>query len=290
MQPSRRAFLMGRRPPQTPWGLFRQRLALVAQERFQELPPSGAAPRALLRPSASADVRQARDLCAEYGVILALAGTADQIMDPVQPLLWIDPGQLDELTPQDGPQPTWRAQAGCTLGALAAAGLNQFALAPAQQTVAGWLAGRAVWSPGGGAVCGLLSAQLLFADGVSEELGAFGAADLRPLKSATVQRLVPALFQLAGGAAAVECRAQAAWPGRLRLDAMLPEPGASVNLAHLAAGHAGTLFWVESVVLAAMPPYAPVAAPAEPLPAVAQMQERMKALFDPRGLFPVLAL
>ena len=51
MQPSRRAFLMGRRPVLTPWATFLQRLGLSCQGAVQDLGEMGGeGPRALLTP------------------------------------------------------------------------------------------------------------------------------------------------------------------------------------------------------------------------------------------------
>ena len=73
MQPSRRAFLLGRRPVQTPWATFLQRLGLLCQGTLRDLgETAGEGPRALLTPSREGDVVHARALCAEYGVVLAL--------------------------------------------------------------------------------------------------------------------------------------------------------------------------------------------------------------------------
>lgn len=51
MQPSRRAFLLGRRPVQTPWATFLQRLALLCQGAVRDLGEApGLGPRAMLAP------------------------------------------------------------------------------------------------------------------------------------------------------------------------------------------------------------------------------------------------
>ena len=59
--------------------------------------------------------------------------------------------------------------------------------------------------------------------------GAFGESDERPLRSATLQRLVPALFQLSTGPDAAACAVGGAWAGRYRLDALRPQAPATVN-------------------------------------------------------------
>ncbi|MGE8659586.1 MAG: FAD-binding protein [Achromobacter sp.] len=294
MQPSRRAFLLGRRPVQTPWATFLQRLALRCQGTVRDqggLP--GQAPRAVLAPLREADVVHARALCAEYGVVLALADAEGPFAPAAGALLRVDPGRLAGLARLAGAAPRWRAQPGVPLAALAQAGLRQFDGLPGAMTLAQWLAAPAPWAAGDCAASGVLGVDLLLADGVEESLGPFGADDVQPLRSATVQRLVPALFQLAGGELAAACRGADRWQARYRLDALAPRAPAGVNLAHLLLGHGGTLAWVRSVTLAAAP--APGSARAEsgeggawPSHAIA-LQARIKALFDPHGRFPALA-
>lgn len=276
---------MGRRPAQTPWTVFCQRLTKASQGHLESI-GSG---RAVFTPRVIADMRRARALCAEYGVVLALAGMLDQIADSGQPLLAIDPVHLNAITPQESTPASWRVEVGCGVGRLADIGLTQFADLPAQLTLAQWLAERAAWAPGDGAASGVLSIDALLADGVGETFGPFGEADVKPLQSSTVQRLVPALFQLAAQAEIGACRELAVWPARYRLDALLPQVPRTVNLAHVLLGHAGTLAWIENAVLEAAPPL-PRPMPALPqAQAVPAMQARIKTLFDPKGVFPGLA-
>lgn len=316
MQPSRRAFLLGRRPVQPPWATFLQRLALMCQGVVcdqGETPGQG--PRARLTPLREADVVHARALCAEYGVVLAL-DDADGPFAPVDgPLLWVDPGRLAGLARLTGPAPRWRAQSGVSLAALAQAGLRQFDGLPGAMTLAQWLAAPTAWPAGRCADSGVLAVDLLLADGVEETLGPFGADDVQPLRSATVQRLVPALFQLANGELAAACRVADSWRARYRLDALTPQAPAGVNLAHLLAGHGGTLAWVQAMTLTVVAAHGG----AEPRsravaeggggargvaaregdavagivgclpPQAAALQARIKDLFDPYGRFPELA-
>lgn len=289
MQPSRRAFLLGRRPVQTPWATFLQRLALLCQGAVRDLgEASGLGPRAVLAPQREADVAHARALCAEYGVVMALDEAQGPFAPVNGPLLSIDPVRLAGLARLAGPAPRWRAQPGVPLAALAQAGLRQFDGLPGSMTLAQWLAAPAAWPAGRCADSGVLAVDLLLADGVEETLGPFGTDDVQPLRSATVQRLVPALFQLAGGEQATACRAAQRWSARYRLDALAPEAPATVNLAHLVLGHGGTLAWVQGVTLAigtAPADSAPAAAP----PQAAALRARIKDLFDPYGRFPELA-
>lgn len=240
MQPSRRAFLLGRRPRQSSWAAFCERLSLAVAAPLRDLDPAGArhcCGRARTPRCA------ARALCQEYGVSLGLPGARPA----GRPVLQIDPRGLRALAPEGG---AWRAGPGCLAGELAAAGLGQFAEVAPTCTLADWLADSHGWPTGETGVSGVLEASVLLADGTAEVLGPFGAADVRPLRSATVQRLVPALFQLAGGQDAAACLAQPAWPARYRLDALQPREPAGVNLAHLLLGHDSALAWVESVLLA----------------------------------------
>ena len=233
---------------------------------FEDGGAAGAVSQARLRPAREADLQHARALCREYGVTLALAGAGSDPPAGGQ-VLWVDPAPgLAGLTRLPGPLPVWRAQAGVTLGALAHAGLPQFAHLPDDMTLAAWLAGPAgaATPPGAGFAPGVRAVSVMFGDGIQETLGPFGAADGRPLRSATVQRLVPELFQLCNGKEAELCLAQPLWPARCRLDALRPADPSDVNLARLLAGHGGALAWVESADLVPAPPAAADSAEAPP--------------------------
>ena len=134
---------------------------------------------------------------------------------------------------------------------------------------------------------------MVLADGVEETLGPL-ASDERPLRSATLQRLVPALFQLSTGPDAAACAVGGAWAGRYRLDALRPQAPATVNLAHLLLGHGGTLAWVQEVLLTAVPAAGKRQAATRRRwtmrrEAGRRLDARIKALFDPDGRFPLLA-
>ena len=143
--------------------------------------------------------------------------------------------------------PRWRAQPGVPLAVLAQAGLRQFDGLPGAMTLAEWLARR----PQRDAARIRGSWRRRGAGRRGGETGAFG--DEQPLRSATLQRLVPALFQLSTGPDAAACAVGGAWAGRYRLDALRPQAPATVNLAHLLLGHGGTLAWVQEVLLTAVP-------------------------------------
>ncbi|OZI26520.1 hypothetical protein CAL26_04130 [Bordetella genomosp. 9] len=304
MQQSRRAFLMGRATPRTPWQVFCHSLRRVCAGELKLIQAADAAPRARWTPVDGADVRQARLLCLEHGVQLVLAGSAGAVDG--RPVLWVDPAALTSLVREPGAVPRWRAGPGVTLGELAGVGLPQFMDADPARTLAAWFADRraAAWPTGRGDLSGVYEAGVLLADGVVETLGPFGADDGRPLRSGTLQQLVPALFRLASGDEARWCAEQPAWPARYRLDALLPAAPASVNLGCLLHGHEGTLAWLESLVLQAPPQGSPPAsssasssAPAgagdsaTPLPPARAraLDRRIKDSFDPAGLFPELA-
>ncbi|HTK00867.1 MAG TPA: hypothetical protein VL522_14650 [Bordetella sp.] len=210
-----------------------------------------APPQAHWTPATAADVRQARALCAEHAVQLALAGST--VSTEGRPVLWVDPARLNGLTRLPGAVERWRAGPGVMLGELARAGLPQFADAAPDRTLADWFAdrGAAAWPTGRGDLSGVHAADVLLADGVADTLGPFGADDGQPLRSAALQQLVPALFRLASGTEAQWCREQPAWPARYRLDALLPAAPATLNLARMLHGHGGTLAWLESLVLQA---------------------------------------
>ena len=299
MQPGRRSFLFGRgRPGAGEWGRFCQRLRAVCAGRFDDDGgPGGAATpgQAWLSPARGTDVLHARALCAEYGVRLALANAAAGLGPPAHSTLWVDPGvALNQAAPLDERRGFWQVEAGCTLGELQAAGFAQFDGLSGAQTVAAWLSGddtRAACSPGRCLDSGVAALEVMLADGSRATLGPFGERDSQPLRSATLQRLVPALFELAMEADAELCLAQSAWLAHGRLDALRPTPPAGINLAHLLLGQAGAFAWVESLLLVSRARIADGAsqhADETARVAASRMQARCKALFDPQGVFPPL--
>ena len=202
----------------------------------------------------------------------------------------MDPANLSGLARLAGDTPRWRAQPGVPLAVLAQAGLRQFDGLPGAMTLAEWLAAPAAW-PADAARSPVLAADVVLADGVEETLGPFGESDERSLRSATLQRLVPALFQLSTGPDAAACAVGGAWAGRYRLDALRPQAPATVNLAHLLLGHGGTLAWVQEVLLTRAGGRGEGGGEAPSLDGAAReagrrLDARIKALFDPDGRFP----
>jgi len=299
--PSRRAFLTGRRPAQSPWRQFCGRLRRGISGELLDFGLYQGVGSARLTPADATDVRRARALCAEYGVVLALDGLDRAGTPDGRSVLWVELGaSLAGCQPLPGHEGRWFVQPGCLLGELCQAGLTQFADQPAYLTAAAWLADRSLcaWRPGETRHSGLLHAAVLLADGTTATLGPFGPDARLPLDSLALQKLVPALFQLASGPQAQACRALARWPARYRLDALLPGEGQDVNLSHLLLGHGGDLAWAEWLVFEQRPPgprpdsweaaYSsrPAAGGGEALRLAAGLDAGVKAAFDPGGVFP----
>lgn len=298
---SRRAFLTGRRVSQDPWVAFCRRLRDAVAGTVFEFDKHEGMGSARLVPKHGSDVHHARALCAEYGVVLALDGVQEAARLDERPVLWVEPGRDMAGCQRLEPGSTkWFVQPGCLLGELEAAGMSQFADLPCHITVAAWIADRNLcdWDSGQTSRSGVEHASVLLADGSSVGLGPFGERNQKPLSGLRLQQLVSSLFQLAGHADAQACRQAARWPGRYRLDALLPVAGHSVNLAHLLLGHGGDLGWVEWVVLDERLARPQVDAPYAQRYALRTREQedvnrgatdldtRIKALFDPADLYP----
>ncbi|HEY9281690.1 MAG TPA: hypothetical protein VIP51_16605 [Eoetvoesiella sp.] len=310
---SRRAFLMGRRSARSPWDSFCQRMRRTVAGSFYEFGVQDGIGQARLSPSHAADVRHAHRLCAEYGVVLAVDGVGHAHELDDQSVLFIQPGrEMAGCQRLAEGSAKWFVQPGCLLGELEAAGLRYFSDLPSHVTVAAWLADRTLcdWDTGETFRSGVVHASVLLAGGEIASLGPFGEHNRQPLGSLPVQKLVPALFQLASHPDAQVCRQQQRWPARYRLDALFPRAGQTVNLAHCVLGHGGDLGWVEWVVLdeellreppasqEPSNPYQPSARHApyflsragqsdEGMTALAfELDARVKDLFDPSGVFP----
>ena len=167
--------------------------------------------------------------------------------------------------------------------------------------------------PGAAPWAAIHAAEVLLGDGGEHWLGPFGAQGGQPLHHPQLRELVSALFALANSTEAKQCLALPAWPGRYRLDALVPPPPTQPNLARLLAGHGTSLAWVQALILCDPAPVAPatpapdvdapgLGAPGVDAPgtdasavgapgdaaglAAARLDARIKALFDPWDRFP----
>lgn len=297
---SRRAFLTGRRRPLSPWEQFCRRMRRGVAGDFLDFGLFEGKGSARLTPSSGGDVRHARLLCREYGVVLALSGVnmADSVGD--QSVLWVElDASLSGCTPLPEDSQRWFVQPGCLLSALVDAGLTQFSGQPGYLTIAAWLADRTLcaWPPGESWRVGLVNACVLTADGSSAVWGPFGSNNRLPLGTLNQQQLVPQLFSLVSQAPAREFMTHARWPARYRLDALAPQTGHDANLSHLFLGHGGDLGWLEWMVFEARPAlphydwtdsYAsrPISSDFEVVKEAAELDRRVKKLLDPHGVFP----
>jgi len=294
---SRRAFLLGRRTPPSEWGNFCARLSrsCTGSLRWEDRPERQ---EAWLVPAREADVLHAHALCRAYRVQMALDGFAsslESLSSEKSPRLWIEPGSAwAAAAATDSTGLLWRAEAGCKLNVLQAAGVQVLQGEDPDQTVAQWLASdrSAQWSTGQGACSGIAQVQVMLADGTIAVLGPFGASATEPLRSLTVQKMIPKLFELAGSDVAQLCAQTVKWPVSFRLDALMPALGTEVNLSWLFAGHGARLGWVQVVWFKRDREMetAHVAA-ATILPVVSAQQcaaltQQLKASFDPTGIFP----
>lgn len=246
-QPSRRAFLTGRRTPATPWGQFCARLSRVCVGRVrwdQEAQTS----QAWLEPARAIDVQHAQALCGQLGVQLIMMDS-EACPDLERPILWVDSrAEWAHSELEDPSARIWRVEAGVTLGTLYQKGVGMFAEDAAFRgsslTIAQWFA-----QPFAGNLLqsGILQAEVLLADGTLERLGPFGSKDSAPLRSLSVQKNIPRLFELAQSRDAALCAQRQPWPLRYRLDALMSQAGDSPNLAWLFVGHGGSLAWLQTL-------------------------------------------
>ena len=258
---------MGRRTPATPFEQFCARLSRTCLGSVL-IEPSIAralgAPQAWLTPVRPEDVAHARALCQEFRVALMLDGGKHPTAC-TQATLWVSPQPAGATFSLVASQASlWRADAGCTVEQLKETGVFAgMSLAP-ELTLAQWFAWPETVR---GAVSGererrcppgsslpdaarlIEQAEVMLADGTVEVLGPFGATAQAPLRSLTVQRLVPKLFELASSDAAQCCAQLTAWPACYRLDALIATPTHEPNLAQLLFGHQGKLGWVQALWL-----------------------------------------
>ncbi len=258
---------MGRRTPANPFEQFCARLSRTCLGSVRTEPSIAravGAPQAWLTPVRPEDVAHARALCQEYRVALMLDGGKHPAAC-TQATLWVTPqpaGATFSLV--DSQAGVWRADAGCTVEQLKETGVFAgMGLAP-ELTLAQWFAWPATVRgavPGdkqGGchprsslpdAVRLIEQAEVMLADGTVEVLGPFGATAQAPLRSLTVQRLVPKLFELAASDAAQCCAQLIPWPACYRLNTLIATATHEPNLAQLLFGHQGRLGWVQALWL-----------------------------------------
>lgn len=297
---SRRAFLLGRRTPPSEWGKFCARLSrtCTGQVRWEDVPGRQ---EAWLVPAREQDVLHAHALCREYRVQMALDGFSSMTQPTASqsPRLWVESGSAwASASPADAMGLIWRAEAGCKVKVLQAAGIKVLQAADAEQTVAQWLASElsAQWPTGQGVYSGILQVQVMLADGTIAVLGPFGASATTPLRSLTVQKMIPKLFEMASSGLALQCAQAVVWPVMFRLDALMPAEGMDVNLAWLFAGHGARLGWVQAVWFARDAGgekafgRESTHACTDLLPPTAQqcteLAQQLKESFDPTGIFP----
>ena len=292
---SRRAFLFGRRAPPSEWGKFCARLArtCAGQVRWDDRPGQH---QAWLVPARERDILHAHALCREYRVQMALdgIGLGDLPASDVTPRLWVESGSAWAQLSCDASGLIWCAGGGSKLRSLQEAGVQVLSGADPEQTVAQWLASRASaqWPTGQGMLSGIEQVQVMLADGTIAVLGPFGANATSPLRSLTVQKMIPRLFELASSVVAIECVQAERWPVRFRLDALMPADGMDINLAWLFAGHGASLGWVQAVWFRHDVQFQ-ASVRLEPMDIEVNRREQYDALarqlkesFDPLGIFP----
>jgi len=209
-----------------------------------------------------------------------------------QGVLWVAPLARDaKFDLVDAQLELWRVDAGCKLSDLQETGLFAGVGQAADTTVAQWFA-----SAGAGCrvdqatvSCSVERAEVMLADGTTEILGPFGSTAQSPLRSLTLQRMVPRLFELAGSELALRCAQVRPWPAVYRLDALIAAKGREPNLAQLLLGHQGRLGWVQTLWLRRATQSAAMAQCEvflESLPELAaQLDQELKHILDPQAVF-----
>ena len=289
---TRRSFLFGRRTPPTPWGQFCARLSrsCAGQVSWRQ---DGQA-QAMLTPAREQDYLHARALCSEFGVKMALW------VEPIphafpDPVLWVEPGRAwARAIPAEPTQQAWRVDAGYSMGQLQALGFSLAQDIDPSWSVAQWLASplSSRWPVACGSQSGILRAEILMHDGSRETLGPFGASAVEPLRSITMQLMVPGLFQLLQHPFIEGLKVGQGNACGYRLDAMLESPYQEINLARLLAGHGASLAWLLAVWLhrgagksVSNTPISDMRRDAARQHEKAALDEQVKHLFDPHGIF-----
>ncbi len=292
---SRRSFLLGRRTPPSAWGQFCARLSRTCTGQVRWHDESGRH-EAWLLPAREEDVLHALALCRQYRVQLMLDGCPPTGLSsgPVPPRLWVEGGAAwAKISQTEDETDLLRADGGCSLKLLQELGVPALRDANPAWNVAQWLASAdaALWPPGMGHYSGIERISLILADGTHAVLGPFGADAKTPLRSLTVQKMIPRLFELASSPQAVSFAQAKTWPLRFRLDALIPAKANDINLAWLLAGHGAMLGWVQAVWFSRKSPGPPVdyfRADSEATDAAESryLSQQLKLSFDPEGVFP----
>jgi hypothetical protein len=283
---NRRSFLFGRESTaDDEWSRFLVRIKADCLGEVRLVTSS----QALLQPATLEDVLQARGLCQEYGVGMALHGLALPQADAQRKVLWVEAGKHWASLLPLGDSGLWRVDAGCLTTVMRAAGLLNENSAPALQNLALWFAQTAIHTPLRDIVGleQLVSVDWLLPDGTIEVFGPFGMHDSCPLASVSAQRLVPKLFECAMSLRASELCDKPIWAPRFHLDALFDID--NVNLAHLLLGSGGALGWLVAATFRRTENVAnrigQTGSSYQDTPALIDIDVQVKALFDPSAVF-----
>lgn len=282
---SRRRFLFGRSQTQEDdWFTFLAQLRRCCEGEVKPL----TAKSGRLVPKQLDDIFQARALCLEHGVCLALSGLPLSLVDESRQVLSVQAGSAWGTLMPLGEGGVWRVQAGCPIAGMRAAGLIGRQVPDSVENLAQWLAVVARHEPDLSAF-GLVSVEWLFADGTIEVLGAFGSQDSQPLHSLRAQQTVPKLFECVMQPVVQRAIVAKRWPWLFRLDAL---SGPQVNLAHLMLGHGGALGWLiaatfdkEAVVQSASEPEIDASVLLTGNERSIDLDASVKQIMDPEGIF-----
>ena len=239
--PSRRSFLFGRQATaHDDWSKFVVSLKRACQGVVKLVEEHAAH----LQPARLDDVVQARKLCQEHGVLMALDGLRLSPIDQDRFVLWVEAGSAWGTLIPLGDTGLWRVDAGCPLAVMQAAGLVQDPSRTGVTNLAQWFAMsfRQQLLSATKLANHLVSVDWLLPDGTIEVFGAFGAKDSQPLGSLAAQKLVPKLFELSWRPEVQEALKQGQWLSRFHLDALANVE--QVNLAYFFIGHGGALGWL----------------------------------------------
>lgn len=296
--PSRRAFFRGKTPEIGQWDQLILQLQRKTQGELRVLEVEQAeieeqAKQVVFRASSLTDLHYARQLCHAFEASLYLWGCNIQIIDSIEPIVWLDMTALNQLMPIDQHKSQWFMQAGVSMGQLKEAGFDAVGSLPDDLTIANWLANPHYHSYALSELSqsGLEHASLMTADGSVNSLGSFGVQNTKPLNTKFLQQVVPQLFELATSETAQALLDQPNWLGRYRLDIFNSE-NKELNLAHLLLGHSGDLGILEWVVinkdrLKILPSMSFRSEPEETTLQIAaeELDAAVKSAFDPNGLF-----